>query len=383
MSTRSAYINQIGAFLPNAPIANDAMERVLGQVSDRPSRARRIILRKNGIAARHYAIDPASGEPTHTNAQLAAEAIRRLQDDVFSLARMDCLAASTSLPDQLMPSHASMVHGELGSPACEVISTSGVCVAGMSALKYAAMGVWSGLHQHAVAAGSELASSILRASMFEPEVASQVDALEHSPELAFEKDFLRWMLSDGAGAMLVEPEPRRSAPCLRIEWIEIFSYAHEMPACMYAGAEKRPDGSLKSWMRYTPEERAARSILAVKQDVKLLNAKVVHYTAERALTDLLARKPIFADEIDHFVPHYSSDYFRDRLYEGMRKVSFDIPQDRWFTNLATKGNTGSASIYIMLEELFHSGSLQSGEKILCYVPESGRFSVAYVLLTVV
>jgi 3-oxoacyl-[acyl-carrier-protein] synthase-3 len=31
--------------------------------------------------------------------------------------------------------------------------------------------------------------------------------LEKQPELAFEKDFLRWMLSDGAGAVLLENKP--------------------------------------------------------------------------------------------------------------------------------------------------------------------------------
>ena len=55
---------------------------------------------------------------------------------------------------------------------------------------------------------------------------------------------------------------------------------------------------------------------------------------------------------------------------------------RWFTNLASKGNTGSASIYIMLDELFRSGVLQPGETLLCYIPESGRFSTAFMHLTV-
>jgi 3-oxoacyl-[acyl-carrier-protein] synthase-3 len=36
-----------------------------------------------------------------------------------------------------------------------------------------------------------------------------------------------------------------------------------------------------------------------------------------------------------------------------------------------------------MEELFQSGQLKSGQKLLCFIPESGRFSVAYVLLTVV
>jgi 3-oxoacyl-[acyl-carrier-protein] synthase-3 len=43
---------------------------------------------------------------------------------------------------------------------------------------------------------------------------------------------------------------------------------------------------------------------------------------------------------------------------------------------------GSASIYIMLEELFNSGKLKAGQKLLLMVPESARFSYSYVLLTV-
>jgi 3-oxoacyl-[acyl-carrier-protein] synthase-3 len=60
-----------------------------------------------------------------------------------------------------------------------------------------------------------------------------------------------------------------------------------------------------------------------------------------------------------------------------------ISYEKWFTNLAYKGNTGSASIYVMMEELFHSDKLKEGQKMLCFIPESGRFSVAYILLTVV
>ena len=40
-------------------------------------------------------------------------------------------------------------------------------------------------------------------------------------------------------------------------------------------------------------------------------------------------------------------------------------------------------IYLMLDELLHSDRLASGQKILCFVPESARFSVYLALLTVV
>ena len=62
---------------------------------------------------------------------------------------------------------------------------------------------------------------------------------------------------------------------------------------------------------------------------------------------------------------------------------FEIEAEKWFTNLAYKGNTGAASIFIMLEELFHSGRIRKGDRLLCFVPESGRFSVGYALLTAV
>jgi 3-oxoacyl-[acyl-carrier-protein] synthase-3 len=60
-----------------------------------------------------------------------------------------------------------------------------------------------------------------------------------------------------------------------------------------------------------------------------------------------------------------------------------IPEAKWFTNLRTKGNTGAASIFIMLEEAFNGGRFSPGDRILLMVPESGRFSVSFVHLTCV
>lgn len=378
----TVYINQIAAFLPHQPVDNDSMEAVLGMAGKRPSRARRTVLRSNGIKTRHYAIDPDSGARTHNNAQLTAEAVRGLCDGEFQLEQMDCLSCGTSIADQLLPNHGVMVHGELQSPPIEVVATAGVCMAGLSALKYAYMGVASGEFQHAVATGSELASGSMRGELFEAEMQAKLDSLDSKPELAFEKDFLRWMLSDGAGAMLLENTPRPQNNSLRIDWIVERSYANEMPACMYSGARKQEDGSLLGWQNLPQSEWLGDSLFSVKQDVKLLNENIIHYTVERPLQELQNTRDLRAEAIDYFVPHYSSAFFRDKVARGMQEVGFDIPQDRWFTNLERKGNTGSASIYIMLEELLHSGRLQSGQTLLCYIPESGRFSSAFMHLTV-
>lgn len=380
--TQQAYITDIAAFLPNAPVGNDDMESVLGKVGDQPSRARRIILRSNGIKTRHYVIDPATGEPTHTNAELTAAAIRGLESQRFRLADADLIACGTTMADQLVPGHANMVHGELGIPPCETLSTSGVCIASTSAMKYAMLGVASGEFQHAVSAGSEVSSVVMRGRNFEPENDARIAALEQHAGMAFQKDFIRWMLSDGAGSVLIEPQPAATGLSLRMDWITERSYANEQPACMYAGAVQRDDGSLKGWLAHEPREWAANGVFNLKQDVKQLNRHVMHYTVERPLRELARLKALDADAIDYFLPHYSSHYFREPVREHMLKAGFDIPFERWFTNLYTRGNTGAASIYIMLEELFHSGQLQPGQRVLCYVPESGRFSTAWIHLTV-
>ena len=123
--------------------------------------------------------------------------------------------------------------------------------------------------------------------------------------------------------------------------------------------------------------------MSVKQDVKLLNEHIIHYTVEEALQRSIRRHGLRVEDVDYFLPHYSSHFFRDKVAQGLANIGFAIPEHKWFTNLPSKGNTGSASIYIMLDEFMRTHRLASGEKILCYVPESGRFSSSFMLLEVV
>ncbi len=377
------YINNIAAFFPNDAVDNDNIENVLGMVDGKPSLVKRIVLRSNKIKKRYYAIDPETNETTHSNAKMAAEAIAKLIDDGFDKEDVELLVCGTTVPDQLLPSHALMVLGESKLNSMEAVSIAGICLSGLTALKYAFTSIKAGVIQKAITTGSENISASMRGRNFEPEVQSRVEMVKRNKELTFEKDFLRWMLSDGAGAMGVSNQPNKDKISLKIERIFSKSYANEQEACMYSGCEKLSDGTLKGYREYLPKEWLGKSIFAVKQDVKLLNSKIVEYTVVKPLREMLSKEMFDPQEIDWFLPHYSSDYFKDKLYEGMQEAGCNIPKEKWFTNLCTKGNTGSASIYIILEELFNSGKLKKGQKLLCYIPESGRFSTAYMLLEVV
>jgi 3-oxoacyl-[acyl-carrier-protein] synthase-3 len=372
------YLTRTSSFLPLEPVGNDEMESVLGMIGGKPSKARRLVLRNNGIQHRYYALDRKTGLPVMSNAQMAAMAVKGLGE----VGKVDSLAAASSRPDQLMPGHGVMVHGELGWPRMEVVSLSGICVAGAAAFKHAWLAVKAGDAQRAVAVASELSSLGLHARNFDAEAEHKVKELEERPEIAFEKDFLRWMLSDGAGAVLLENQPRGPLS-LKVLWVELSSAAHELPACMYSGAEKNADGSLTGWQEFTTQEWATRSVFTVKQDVKLLNDEVIRTTLTEPLRELVQKHGLDKQRIDWFLPHYSSQYFAGRVAAGVAEAGLDIPQERWFTNLVEKGNTGSASPFIMLDELFKSGRIQKGQRLLMYIPESGRFSTGFIYMEAV
>jgi 3-oxoacyl-[acyl-carrier-protein] synthase-3 len=378
----AAYINRIAAVLPNAPVSNDRMEAVLGLIDGRPSRARSVVLRSNGIRNRHYVLEgegPGGGRVTMNNAQLTAQAVRGLAGDGFGLDQIEVLACGTASPDQMIPGHGVMVHGELGSAPCEVMSAAGVCISGVLALKYAFLSVASGQAHNAVATGSETASLFLRAMNFAGASGGEADKRQ---AVAFDKDFLRWMLSDGAGAMLLQNRPNPSGLSLRLDWIDQFSYANDFEVCMYCGGEKTAAGGFRGWREYASmQEVVGSSALAVRQDLRLLDSGI-RECSRRAFRDMLARRSLPLDQVDWFLPHYSSEYFRPVLHEVMPD-DWKIPYSRWFTNLREKGNVGAASIYLMLDELFNSGRLLPGQRLLCFVPESGRFSAAFFHLTVV
>lgn len=372
------YITRVSKYLPNNPVTNDEMEDRLGMVDGKTSKGRRIVLRNNRIKTRYYAVD-SNGKITHNNAQLTKEAIELLCDDNFDKNQIELLSCGTSSADQLVPSHAAMVHGFLKNGNTEINAPTGACCSGMNALKYGYMSVKSGQTSNAVCTGSERVSTWLKSDKFEEEVEA-LKAMEENPIIAFNKDFLRWMLSDGAGAFLLESKPR-GEQSLKIEWMEGYSYAHELEPCMYAGSDKLEDGFLKSWSEFTSEEWAQNSIFAIKQDVKLLGGNILTKGVD-SLKQTLEKHNLKPEDINYYLPHISSYYFKEGLYDEMKRNGVEIPWENWFMNLSKVGNVGSASIFIMLEELANSGNLKKGEKILLSVPESSRFSYAYALLTV-
>lgn len=289
------------------------------------------------------------------------------------------MACATGNPDQLLPSHASMVHGLMKNRPMELYSVSGVCLTCLQALKISYLAVLAGMSSRAICSTSELASPTLRAKNYEEEYELCARVGE-DPYMAFEKDFLRFILSDGASAVLLSDKKNENGLSFKIEWIKMTSYANELPTCMFMGAELREDGELISWKEFESQELVNRSVMTVKQDIRLLKPNIIRYWVDH-IEHCLEKHRVDPAEINYVIPHVSSMFFHGKLAEEIDARNIDLGTQKWFTNLTEIGNIASASIFAGLDDLCKSGRLKANDKILLLVPESGRFSYGTVLLT--
>ena len=116
----------------------------------------------------------------------------------------------------------------------------------------------------------------------------------------------------------------------------------------------------------------------LRQDMSALPALIDLGVAEYAALVTAGR---IDPGTEHVLCHYSAEHFRAKLLKRLRAAGHDPDESRWFTNLHTAGNTGAASIFVMLEAV--RPRLRAGDRVLLIVPESGRFSLAFAQLTCV
>lgn len=361
------FITALGSHLPGQPIENDAMEAYLGPLDARQRRLKAAALKRNGIRRRHYALN-ADGTSGTTSAAMAAEAARAaLASSEIDPQRIGFLAAASSQNDMLAPGIASAVHGELRTRPLDIASFNSFCASGMMAMEAAWTRLLSGRDEAALVCASEFASRFLR-SGYIGDAPTTPDA-----------EFLRWTLSDGAGAAVLESRPNERGLSLRIDWIDLKSYADTHDTCMWGGASR--DRAMP-WSNYPSLEEARRAgAFLLQQDLASLDAIVP--LGVRRYFELIEEGKLDPHAVDFALYHFSTDHFRKKLIEASRASGAPFDPAKLFTNLYERGNTGSASIFVMLDELFKSGRLKPGQRILCMVPESGRFIISFMHLTVV
>ena len=365
----TAYITRTGAFLPGEPIDNASMSDFMGTLWGEP-KVRRQILKANGIERRHYALDRRQ-RPTHDVYQLAARAVEHcLEGDGDEEGRnkepITYLSAGSTHTPFNGPGLSSQLHAELagrgglGHPL-EINSNAGICTSGAQAIVNADRAIRSGDHRRALAVGVEQCSVVLKSKAIRPTYDLRQMLRDLRRSRWFMSVFLRSMLSDGAGAFLIEGRPSPSRVSFEIEWTHSRSFAHQTPLCMKLDNRDQ----------------------LLSQDIQVLTqfmGPCVREVVAEAMTQ-------YDDHLGRFktiLPHLSSFFFRRHVFQVFRALGGgrEQPLEYW-TNLATRGNTGSASIYILLDEYIRTHELANGDRLLLFIPESGRFNFVLVSLKAV
>jgi len=357
----NAFITRTGAFLPGEKIDNDTLPAFMGDLEGETD-VRKKILRMNGIKSRHYALDR-NQQPTHDVYELAALAAANcIGPGSHGITHLS--AGSTNTP-MIGPGISSILHDRLArsgllTDAVEINSNSGICSSSAQALVNSSRAIRSGDHASSLCIGVEQPSAILKSSFIKPPDDRHLfDGRDITKSEWFMSVFLRSMLSDGAGAFLLENKPAESGVSYRINWTHSRSYAYNAPLCM----------SLKT------------GSMLLSQDVSILADHLgpcVHDFVAGAMAE--NNDSIAGHEI--ILPHLSSFYFKRHLTGVLEAMCGGKSVPHW-TNLETSGNTGAASIFIMLDEFTRSQPPQNGDRILLFIPESGQFNFVLVSLTAV
>jgi 3-oxoacyl-[acyl-carrier-protein] synthase-3 len=366
---KHVYLNASAFHLPGAPVNNQEMDAFIAPINRVSLRIKKRILDENGIVTRHYAID-AQGKTLQSHSEMAVQAIHNCLDRAnITMNKVSLLSVGSSGGDALMPGFANMIQGEMGAHAMQTLSVQGVCAAGVSAIEFAAQAIELNAHANVVVVAAEMPSRMFKHSRFAP----------RDYQSDFDAHFLRWMLSDGAGALLLGRVPQvKDGLCIKLNWIHQKSFSGDYPVCMQLGLTE--DRS-KSFLDFdTAAEAEIAGALSLRQDIRLLphlfDVSIHEYVK------LVEEGWIHSTQVDHFLCHYSSEKFMPVVEDLLAKAGMSIPREKWFSNLKTRGNTGAASIFIMLAEFLQNKRLQAGEKILCFIPESGRMTAAFMLFEV-
>lgn len=388
---QDVYINSLSAFLPNEAVPSEDIEKFLGEIdSDNMylGGIRNRILRINGIEHRYYALDTEMN-PTHLSEEmLELASIEALSKSSYTIQDVDLLSFGTTHGDLIVPSITHMALGRLGKRGMGSIAiapTSGVCLSSIFSMKTAELHIKTGEKQVALVGGVERPSVTMRACHYYAESITRNVNKKYSRNYNFmHTAFLRWMLSDGCGVAVMSNQQNPRGPTLKVDWIEITSYANEYPTCMYSGTNIREDFLPTDtwWAQPSIEEAASKGMIVLRQDPNTLK-KFITLGGTREIKRIINAGKLNPSEIKLFLPHLSSMAFKPEILAVFQQEEIDLGEEKWFTNLPSKGNTGAAAIYVMLDEAMNRGLITKGDKVLLMVPESARFTYGFVQLSCV
>lgn len=300
----AAKICATGSCLPRYQMPN---EEWTGYVETSDSWIRE----RTGIESRHIAKEESC-------VSLAAGAAKRaLESANVTADAIDLLLVSTISSEYVMPCAACEVQAAIGADKAVCFDLNAACSGFILAYNTAVSGIEAGLYQTALVIGSECMSHL-------------ISWKDRSTCILF---------GDGAGAVLLKASERRS----------YLPVAHS-------------DGRQKAALTMRSRHDGGRDFLAAEYDLQMDGQAVFKFAVRKVpevIREVLEKNQLRMEDIRYFLLHQANR----RIIEAVAR-HLGIAVEKFPMNVAHCGNTSSASIPILLDELNHEGKLQKGDRLV-------------------
>lgn len=275
------------------------------------------ITERTGIKERHIL----KGEGLGTS-HMAAEAVRGLLKKTATQPEdVDLLICATTTPDMQFPSTANMICEMVGMRNIGSFDVQAACSGFLYSLTIASQFIATGAARRVVVVGADKMSSI-------------IDYTDRATCVLF---------GDGAGAVLLEPDPNGYGimdALIRSDGSGMI-HLHQK-----AGGSRMPPTleTVAKRLHYVHQEGAAVYKFAI--------AKMAEVASE-----IMSRNNLKADMIDWLVPHQANKRIIESTAERM-----GLPMDKVMVTIQKFGNTTNATIPLCLWD--YEGKLKRGDRML-------------------
>lgn len=296
-----------GSALPERRVTNDDLAEIM-DTSDEWIRER------TGIASRYLSTGETVASLTTVACERALESAGRKAEDV------ELLLVATCSPELLLPCTACQVQAKLGASKAVAFDLNAACAGFLFALHTAWAYVEAGIYKNALVAGGEVLSKIM-------------DWSDRGTCILF---------GDGAGAVMVEK-------CEKGGILSFVQHSDGSRGQVLSCANR----GLNNPFFAQPLESEF-----VQMDGREVFAFAVRQVPA-AIDEALSQAGLLPKDVDMYVLHQANK----RIIEGISKrLSVDI--SRFPMNLNEVGNTSSAAIPLLLDELNRRGELREGMTIV-------------------
>lgn len=295
-----------GSYLPPTVIDNNELAKIV-KTNDE------WIQEHTGIVERHIAME-------ETTSFMGAEASKlAIENAEIDPKEIDLIVFATLSPERATPSMSCIVQDKIEAVNATCFDINAACSGFVYALQVADAYIQSGMAKTALVIGGETLSKM-------------VDWKDRSTCILF---------ADGAGAAIVRDQ----------EHGILSTITHS-------------DGS--KGMSLKCKERSTRNFLVKKQEdkhyIQMIGPDIFKFAVRRvpACIDLLLeRAGLTKEDVTYFVLHQANA----RIVASVSK-KMEVPIEKFPMNVDHCGNTSSASIPILLDEMNRDGMLKSGDKIV-------------------